>query len=179
MSPSPSASIAGTGTIQGVYVQQNADGSSRVPVFGVTIGLYSKPFTPGANAPYPEEPLATTPTTDGGVFTFADVPAGTYFLTTIGAGPFAIGEQVTVTPGAAVGVTLIGCVDCPAPSSGAAGTGPRPSIRLTRMMALPVPPLLPGPAVTLATEDDLGRGHLWRAVAGGAVGRAVHSEDLC
>jgi hypothetical protein len=113
--PSPSPAVGGTGTIQGVYVQQNKDGSSRVPVFGVTIGLYAKPFLPGANAPDPPEPLATTPTIDGGAFTFEDVPAGTYFLTTIGAGAFAIGERVTVTAGTSVQITLIGCVDCPAP----------------------------------------------------------------
>jgi len=64
----------------------------------------------------PSQPVATATTSAGGEFTVTGLAPGRYFLTTIGRAAFTIGFAV-VGPSPGASVVLVGCTDCPLPSS--------------------------------------------------------------
>src|SRR5258708_9338860 len=75
------------GVVIGRLVSQRSDGSSRAPVAGQAIGVFTQAVIPGKVIQHPPAPITTPVTSSDRTFTFRRLEPGRYFITIAGVGP--------------------------------------------------------------------------------------------
>jgi hypothetical protein len=110
---SPSLSAA-PGTIAGIYVLQDQDGSHVSPQRDAVVGAYPDAFLPGIFQTPPPSPLAIATTGTDGRFVITGLAPGRYFLVPTSPAYTVRGQWAELAAGKGATVTLEACRDCPA-----------------------------------------------------------------
>lgn len=120
--PSPEVVTGGApgSTVRGTYRESEQDSGTGEGVAGVTVGLYTESFLPGANAMSGTSGAGgrlvdETVTNPHGAFVLTEVPSGKWFVVASDARAATSGVWVRVTAEAGVLVDLSGCTSCPVP----------------------------------------------------------------
>ncbi len=93
------------------YSSQHPD---RVPLAGVTVGVYHQAVSVGGPVQVnPPPPVATTTTDSAGGFRFEGLGNGRWFV--IALNQAGGGRWVSYDPATGIEITLVVCTDCPVP----------------------------------------------------------------